>query len=144
MKDRNLTLFMDIINEATIEFDTASGDKLPDDHPLNTCFEGEDGKSLLFVGIKSGKEFTEYVNVLLNAGVPPCLFNEELQTYPLHYASKERNLEAMKHIIRCGANINLVLGNGRTALHICAERRRRADLEELPVAIMTSAGVVHK
>ena len=112
---------MDIVNEATTEFDTASGDKLPDDHPLNACFESEDGKSLLLVAISQGKTFIEYVNVLLNAGVPPNLINEELKTYPLHFASKERNIDAMTHLIRCGANVNMVLGNGRTALHICAE-----------------------
>ena len=112
---------MDIINEATTEFDTASGDKLPDDHPLNLCFENEDGKNLLFVAISKGKAFTQYVNILLNAGVPPNLSNPELQTYPLHFASKEKNLEAMTHLIRSGANVNMVLSNGRTALHICAE-----------------------
>ena len=112
---------MDIINEATTEFDTASGDKLPDDHPLNLCFENEDGKNLLFVAISKGKAFTQYVNILLNAGVPPNLSNPELQIYPLHFASKEKNLEAMTHLIHSGANVNMVLANGRTALHICAE-----------------------
>ena len=116
-----MTLFTDIINEATTEFDSTSEEKIPDDHILNSCFESEDGKSLLFVGIEGGKNLNDYVNVLLTAGVSPNLINEELNILPLHFACKERNAFAMELLLGCGANVNSLQNNGRTALHLCAE-----------------------
>ena len=112
-------MFTDIVNESISEL--ASGDKIPDDHILNTCFESEDGKNLLFIAIEGGKHYTQYVSVLLNAGVPPNLRNEELNVYPLHFAAKQRNADAMANLIDSGSNVNSFLNNGRTALHICAE-----------------------
>ena len=121
MKDRNITLFVDIINESITEFEVANGNKLPDDHTLNSSLESEVGKSLLFVAIEGRKDSADYLDALLRAGVSPNKLNQELNIRPLHFAAKQRNAMAMEKLLQHGADVNSIQNNGRTALHICAE-----------------------
>ena len=121
MKDRNITLFLEFINEAITEFEVANGNKLPDDHTLNSSLESEVGKSLLFIAIEGRKDSADYLDALLCAGVSPNKLNQELNIRPLHFAAKQKNALAMDKLLQHGADVNSIQNNGRTALHICAE-----------------------
>ena len=120
MKDHNLEIFVDILNETTSKNYRSDG-KLSNDHILNTCLKFKNGKTLLLFTIEKGKTSAEYTKALLCAGVCPNTWNHELNIYPLHFAAKHKNASAMRLLLNYGANINSTLNNGRTALHICAK-----------------------
>ena len=65
------------------------------------------------------------MRILVTAGARTNLHNEDLGVSPVHVAAETDNLEALRLLTggeRNKANINNMMRNGRTALHIAAER----------------------
>ena len=68
LKEGNLTLFSDIVNEAISDV-PSTAKLLPEDHCLNKTLPEEDGKCLLMCALEKGKH--DYANLLLTSGVDP-------------------------------------------------------------------------
>ena len=104
----------------------AGAPPLPPDHWINTPLgRGGDYKTLLHLALEAGAPGTELVRILVTAGARTNLHNEDLGVSPVHVAAETDNLEALRLLTggeRNKANINNMMRNGRTALHIAAER----------------------
>ncbi len=136
LRSKNLTLFSDIINDVEGGDGGESGKNefpMRDDHWINRPLPDEDDKTLLMVAIDQGLH--EYIEVLLQAGANAALFNSEVDRAPIHTAVETGDLRSLQLLfanVRNCAEVNAVRRtNGRTALHICAEKEKTACMEFL-------------
>ena len=120
---KDLTQFTDLVN-------TGEPLPLPSSHWLNTALEGRAGRTLLLESIARGLD--SFTDTLLRAGAGADLYSEELGGAPLHAAARAGDQASVRLLLneRGGrssnvADINRADKDGRTALHIAAER---ADL----------------
>ncbi len=141
LRNRDLTVFADIVNEPFASDDVEAGDKddgdvgrpAPDDHWINSPIPEEGDKTLLMVAVDLGLK--DFVQVLLQAGANADLYNPELGRCPLHLAAQGGDLAILSALFSGGAgnrpNVNSTMKNGRTALHLAAEGGHERCLEFL-------------
>lgn len=132
MKRCDQTGFNDLVLQHMDE-ENQDGYPLPDDHWINKNLPEEADKTLLMVAIKDG--LYEFADTLLRAGANAALYSYDLKKCPLHMACEKSDLTAVKLLFKYPgnvANVNSKHGSsGRTALHICAEKKFREGLEFL-------------
>ncbi|XP_059093898.1 transient receptor potential channel pyrexia-like [Tigriopus californicus] len=122
--ERQLTVFTDILNEPDPENRTEY--PLPDDHWINQPLAEEDDKTLLMLALE--RDLHDFTKVLLQTGASAKLFNPILGRSPIHVAVMNGNLRSLELLFSIGSNmpnINAIMrSNGRTALHLCAEKKK--------------------
>jgi len=96
---------------------------LPADHWINVPL-GKEGayKSLLHLGLETGN--TDIVRLLVTAGARTDQHNDDLGLSPIHVACKQGSTVLTKVLMdnpKNKANVNAMMRNGRTGLHIAAE-----------------------
>ncbi|QQP57720.1 Transient receptor potential cation channel protein painlesslike, partial [Caligus rogercresseyi] len=116
----NLTAFSDALVDSV---SSKEDFPLPSEHWINSPLEAEDGKSILILALE--KRQTEFAGLLLKFGAVAHHFNESYGLYPIHIASRNGDLEALKLLFRYSVNSadpdSVMRINGRTPLHIMAE-----------------------
>ena len=125
IKNGQTTLFADILNEA-IKDDLEGKDQrpLPKEHWFNQNVSNEDDKTLLMVAIDKNaeqnfnKDEESFIGILLRSGADPNLYNHDFNVTPLIYATKRKDLKAMRLLTQFGADVNATSFNtGQTSLH---------------------------
>ena len=112
--------------------DEAGEYPLAEDHWINTPL-GKDGdyKTLLHLALETRSH--DMVRILVRAGARCDNHNDDLGVSPVHVAADQDDLESLKILMETGsknqANINNMMRNGRTALHIAAEKGNNEILE---------------
>jgi len=96
---------------------------LPADHWINAPL-GKEGayKTLLHLGIETGN--VEIVRLLVTAGARADQHNDDLGLSPVHVACKQGSTVLTKALLentKNKADVNAMMRNGRTGLHIAAE-----------------------
>ena len=121
MKNGELTLFTDIVNDAVKEDIESNDIILPKEHWINQSLKTEDDKTLLLKAIELG--LPAFVEVLLRSKADPNLYSHDLMVTPLIFATKSMDLTSMRLLTQFGANVNAVaFNNGQTALHAACDR----------------------
>ena len=121
MKNGELTIFTDIVNDAVKEDIESKDVILPKEHWINQSLKTEDDKTLLLKAIELG--LPAFVEVLLRSKADPNLYSNELMVTPLIFATKSMDLTSMRLLTQFGANVNAVaFNNGQTALHAACDR----------------------
>eukprot|EP00092_Neocalanus_flemingeri_P024278 GFUD01026328.1.p1 GENE.GFUD01026328.1~~GFUD01026328.1.p1 ORF type:complete len:1070 (+),score=218.12 GFUD01026328.1:113-3322(+) len=106
---------------------------LPAEHWINIPLGKEGGyKSLLHLGLESGNP--DIVRLLVTAGARADQHNDDLGLSPVHVACKQASIVLLKILMenpKNKANVNAMMRNGRTGLHIAAENGKLDLLQYL-------------
>lgn len=122
MRDGNLTLFTDIVNEGIVGNE---GGPLPPDHPFNQTLAADKdlGRTLLLVAIAEDQP-PDFAEVLLKAGASPEAAQSSTGKFPLMAAAEASGSAGiLSMLLDYGADSDRSMPrNCRTALHVCAEK----------------------
>ena len=121
MKNGELTIFADIVNDAIKDDLESKGQVLAKDHWINEPLKSEDDKTLLLVAVQEANH--DCMEILLRSGADPNLFSHELQLTPLILATRQQDVKAMEILVKFGADVNMAaFKTGETALHEACNR----------------------